>query len=62
MCGRTALALEPEEIRAHVPVREWRRQDLYRPSFNVGPTRYQPVLRQEGHATILECMVTVSLP
>ncbi|KXS11289.1 DUF159-domain-containing protein [Gonapodya prolifera JEL478] len=54
MCGRTALSLAPDQIKASTGVSNWVDSDKYRPSYNVGPTRYQPVLLLDdtGHKYI----------
>ncbi|KAI8929959.1 hypothetical protein BC831DRAFT_441716 [Entophlyctis helioformis] len=46
MCGRTMMMMDADEIQHATGVRDWRRRDQYRPSFNVGPRRHQPVLRR----------------
>ncbi|KAJ3184638.1 hypothetical protein HDU87_004041 [Geranomyces variabilis] len=46
MCGRTALALDADEIQFRVGASQWVNASAYRPSHNVAPTRHQPVLRQ----------------
>ncbi|KAJ3157157.1 hypothetical protein HDU89_002568 [Geranomyces variabilis] len=46
MCGRTALALDANDIQVRVGASQWVNASAYRPSHNVAPTRYQPVLRQ----------------
>ncbi|KAJ3148614.1 hypothetical protein HDU86_007367 [Geranomyces michiganensis] len=48
MCGRTALALDANDIQVRVGASQWVNAGAYRPSHNVAPTRYQPVLRQVG--------------
>uniref|UniRef100_T1J1B1 Abasic site processing protein HMCES n=1 Tax=Strigamia maritima TaxID=126957 RepID=T1J1B1_STRMM len=53
MCGRTACTLHPDDIRkcctytnqnGNKVVPQWINQDLYHPSYNLGPTRHSPVL------------------
>ncbi|KAF9971271.1 hypothetical protein BGZ73_005819 [Actinomortierella ambigua] len=54
MCGRTAQGLEPAEIREDLAKtlpkepKTWIGEDKYRTSFNVAPTRYQPVVRADA--------------
>ncbi|KAF9163137.1 hypothetical protein DFQ26_002891 [Actinomortierella ambigua] len=54
MCGRTAQGLEPAQIREDLaktlpkPPSTWIDEDKYRTSFNVAPTRYQPVVRADA--------------
>ncbi|KAI8913118.1 hypothetical protein DFJ77DRAFT_68381 [Powellomyces hirtus] len=47
MCGRTALALDPSEIQVRIGASQWIDGSAYRPSHNVAPTRYQPVIRRD---------------
>ncbi|KAJ3410342.1 hypothetical protein HDV05_003872 [Chytridiales sp. JEL 0842] len=46
MCGRTVIALAPEDLQARVRAQQWRNRDEYRPSYNIGPGRSCPVLIQ----------------
>ncbi|KAI9139363.1 hypothetical protein BKA69DRAFT_1176671 [Paraphysoderma sedebokerense] len=46
MCGRTALAMAPEHIQSQTHTSKWVNKESYRTSYNVPPTRYQPVLLQ----------------
>ncbi|GJJ74861.1 hypothetical protein EMPS_07219 [Entomortierella parvispora] len=55
MCGRTAQGLPPSQIQQELertlprrPEESWIDEDRYRTSYNVTPTRYQPVVRAEG--------------
>ncbi|KAG0231210.1 hypothetical protein BGW41_002238 [Actinomortierella wolfii] len=54
MCGRTAQGLEPAQIREDLaktlpkPPNTWIDEDKYRTSYNVAPTRYQPVVRADA--------------
>ena len=53
------MHLQPDEVQRRAGVSQWVDRDRYHPSYNVGPTRYQPVLR-ETHDTkerILHSMV-----
>ncbi|KAL1922549.1 uncharacterized protein VTP21DRAFT_10088 [Calcarisporiella thermophila] len=58
MCGRTVCAYTPEEVHhqvadARLETQNWVNQELYRPSYNVAPTHYQPVVRKtEGNYVI----------
>ncbi|KAI1317545.1 hypothetical protein EDD11_008239 [Mortierella claussenii] len=52
MCGRTAQGLAPAQIRQQLdktlpskPADSWIGEEKYRTSYNVAPTRYQPVVR-----------------
>ncbi|KAF9189865.1 hypothetical protein BGZ51_009234 [Haplosporangium sp. Z 767] len=54
MCGRTAQGLAPAQIRQQLdktlpkkPSDSWIGEDKYRTSYNVAPTRYQPVVRAD---------------
>ncbi|KAG0088389.1 hypothetical protein BGZ93_006425 [Podila epicladia] len=54
MCGRTAQGLAPARIRQQLdltlpskPAETWIGEDKYRTSYNVAPTRYQPVVRAD---------------
>ncbi|KAF8942776.1 hypothetical protein BGZ47_006154 [Haplosporangium gracile] len=54
MCGRTAQGLAPGQIRQQLertlpskPADTWIGEDKYRTSYNVAPTRYQPVVRAD---------------
>ncbi|KAF9358826.1 hypothetical protein BGX26_000829 [Mortierella sp. AD094] len=54
MCGRTAQGLAPAQIRQQLdktlpskPADSWIGEDKYRTSYNVAPTRYQPIVRAE---------------
>ncbi|ORZ28793.1 hypothetical protein BCR41DRAFT_382741 [Lobosporangium transversale] len=54
MCGRTAQGLAPAQIRQELdktlpskPADSWIGEDKYRTSYNVAPTRYQPVVRAD---------------
>ncbi|KAG0289951.1 hypothetical protein BGZ96_006553 [Linnemannia gamsii] len=55
MCGRTAQGLAPGQIRQQLertlpskPADTWIGEDKYRTSYNVAPTRYQPVVRADS--------------
>ncbi|KAF9581588.1 hypothetical protein BGW38_001346 [Lunasporangiospora selenospora] len=55
MCGRTAQGLAPAQIRQHLdktlpskPAESWIDEDKYRTSYNVAPTRYQPIVRADA--------------
>ncbi|KAG0342719.1 hypothetical protein BG000_002064 [Podila horticola] len=55
MCGRTAQGLAPARIRQQLdstlpskPAETWIGEDKYRTSYNVAPTRYQPVVRADA--------------
>ena len=47
MCGRARLSLAPEDVarRSGVSEGRWRDRDKYRPSYNVCPGRWLPVLK-----------------
>ncbi|KAF8937661.1 hypothetical protein BGZ58_002362 [Dissophora ornata] len=54
MCGRTAQGLAPAQIREQLektlpskPAESWIGEDKYRTSYNVAPTRYQPIVRAD---------------
>eukprot|EP00898_Chlorokybus_atmophyticus_P001983 jgi/Chlat1/2786/Chrsp187S02956 len=51
MCGRTRCTLAPEQVQSatntNVPPEQWRDMDRYRPSYNVSPGFYAPVVRAE---------------
>ncbi|KAF9404765.1 hypothetical protein BGZ94_003953 [Podila epigama] len=54
MCGRTAQGMAPARIRQQLastlpsqPAESWIDEDKYRTSYNVAPTRYQPVVRAD---------------
>ncbi|KAF9171578.1 hypothetical protein BGX21_008051 [Mortierella sp. AD011] len=54
MCGRTAQGLAPAQIRQQLdktfpskPADSWIGEDKYLTSYNVAPTRYQPVVRAD---------------
>jgi putative SOS response-associated peptidase YedK len=55
MCGRSACTLAPQEIKSNLKVNKWEKQDLYRPSYNVCPSRYQPVMVFDNER-VLRCM------
>ncbi|KAI8807857.1 hypothetical protein BJ742DRAFT_678550, partial [Cladochytrium replicatum] len=44
MCGRAALALEPDILLGATGAVAWHRRDSYRKSYNIGPARNNPVL------------------
>ncbi|KAG0253033.1 hypothetical protein BG011_006592 [Mortierella polycephala] len=55
MCGRTAQGLAPAQIRQQLdktlpskPSDSWIGEEKYRTSYNVAPTRYQPVVRADS--------------
>ncbi|KAF9925200.1 hypothetical protein FBU30_004980 [Linnemannia zychae] len=55
MCGRTAQGLAPGQIRLQLertlpskPADTWIGEEKYRTSYNVAPTRYQPVVRADA--------------
>jgi putative SOS response-associated peptidase YedK len=56
MCGRTACTLEPVDIKNYTKTDTWTNEDLYRPSKNVTPSRYQPVMLSEDNQIILRSM------
>eukprot|EP00775_Hariotina_reticulata_P014341 gene14341-14437_t len=47
MCGRTRVSLAPERVErlSGVPRERWQERDRYRPSHNVQPGSWTPVLR-----------------
>ncbi|OAQ24772.1 DUF159-domain-containing protein [Linnemannia elongata AG-77] len=55
MCGRTAQGMAPGQIRQQLektlptkPAETWVGEEKYRKSYNVAPTRYQPVVRADA--------------
>ncbi|KAJ3036107.1 hypothetical protein HDV00_003083 [Rhizophlyctis rosea] len=44
------MALAPEQVEARAGISKWQDKDLYRPSYNVAPTRFQPVIRRDKNA------------
>ncbi|KAL6075476.1 Muscle M-line assembly protein unc-89 [Balamuthia mandrillaris] len=58
MCGRTACTLAPEEIQAQTGAKSFEEQGKYRPSYNVSPHTFQPVLiwDEEGQCPIIKMM------
>ncbi|KAI9317321.1 hypothetical protein BX666DRAFT_2040594 [Dichotomocladium elegans] len=63
MCGRFACSLCPNELRIqlrsnHIPVNdEWKEEEYFRPSYNVAPRSWIPVVRRaEGDNLILQTM------
>jgi hypothetical protein len=65
MCGRTRVTLAPEEVAAASGVPQdqlnqgrWVNRDRYRPSFNVQPGFWTPVVRLDegGGARVVETM------
>ncbi|KAF9434726.1 hypothetical protein BGZ76_007541 [Entomortierella beljakovae] len=65
MCGRTVQGLAPDQIRKQLsttlpsePSDSWIGEDKYRASYNVAPTRYQPVVRADPgtHSYVVHMM------
>eukprot|EP00727_Mastigamoeba_balamuthi_P005644 m51a1_g17 hypothetical protein (430) ;mRNA; r:84064-85439 len=50
MCGRSACALSPDEILLRSKAAAFDRSERYRPSYNVRPRDYQPVLLRAASA------------
>ncbi|KAH7043744.1 hypothetical protein BKA57DRAFT_440878 [Linnemannia elongata] len=55
MCGRTAQGMAPGQIRQQLektlptkPAETWVGEEKYRESYNVAPTRYQPIVRADA--------------
>eukprot|EP00667_Euglena_gracilis_P022998 EG_transcript_25807 len=62
-CGRSVCSLAPDQYQKKVskqfkPVTEWRNKASYRPSFNVGPGQWAPVLYEDPKSkqTVLHTM------
>ncbi|RUS19140.1 hypothetical protein BC938DRAFT_475808 [Jimgerdemannia flammicorona] len=47
MCGRLACALPPDAIKTALRCSTWIDQDKYKSSYNVAPTSFQPVVRED---------------
>ncbi|KAF9202218.1 hypothetical protein BGZ49_007595 [Haplosporangium sp. Z 27] len=71
MCGRTAQGLAPAQIRQQLdntlprkPADSWIGEDKYRTSYNVAPTRYQPVVRADPktNSYVVHMMHTKAMP
>jgi putative SOS response-associated peptidase YedK len=43
-CGRTACTLNPQQLQSNLNINQWENQQRYRPSYNVGPQSFQPVI------------------
>ncbi|CAG8495546.1 12198_t:CDS:2 [Cetraspora pellucida] len=63
MCGRTVLPLAPDVIRqtlgnSNLKCTKWVDQEKYKPSYNVSPTYYEPVVRADSelHENIIHSM------
>ncbi|KAK6094697.1 hypothetical protein MT418_004981 [Batrachochytrium dendrobatidis] len=58
MCGRTVLVLDEDDIQTQTGVDTWHNNQQYRPSYNVCPTRMQPVIHRhtDSHKPVLDCM------
>ncbi|KAI8854608.1 hypothetical protein BC829DRAFT_380357 [Chytridium lagenaria] len=53
MCGRTVMALQPDELMQKTGAKRWTGQETYRRSHNVGPGRTYPVIvrkKKDGDA------------
>eukprot|EP00029_Vermamoeba_vermiformis_P000890 TRINITY_DN11065_c0_g1_i1.p1 TRINITY_DN11065_c0_g1~~TRINITY_DN11065_c0_g1_i1.p1 ORF type:complete len:344 (-),score=79.19 TRINITY_DN11065_c0_g1_i1:184-1215(-) len=48
MCGRSACTLAPNEVAVIFSVMNWKDKEKYQPSYNMGPGRYLPVLRENS--------------
>jgi putative SOS response-associated peptidase YedK len=48
MCGRSACTLAPNEVAVIFSVMNWKDKEKYQPSYNLGPGRYLPVLRENS--------------
>ncbi|KJE89088.1 hypothetical protein CAOG_00637 [Capsaspora owczarzaki ATCC 30864] len=68
MCGRAACALAPHRLQQATGVASsdnWAQSDKYRPSYNVGPGRFQPVMLASKHnpgTRELRCMTWGLIP